>query len=280
MHTVNRRTGGERRMALFSTFGIAPPNRLRVNIRSFMKHRGLTQFALSGVVALLFCSCEDMQQQLQKPLAAIMPTPTPMPGWWEDFGAHGDPRIVVNITEQKAYFYKGKRLVGESTVSTGKKGFGTPPGHYSSSRRTKTTTRVNSGTTWTAGETSSFRILTFAKILNRRGRISIRRGCRIACISTADTRCIRDIVRPTRRRMVASACPRGWRLSFTTTRRSGRRLRSKSDERHGCRSEIGSDSTALQNHRLCRGLDHRAAIDRARHVAAGLHVSARLDRGL
>jgi L,D-transpeptidase catalytic domain len=112
-------------------FRIAPPNQLRVNIRRFMKHRGLIQFTLSGVVALLFCSCEDMQQQLQKPLAAILPIPTPTPGWWEDFGAHGDPRIVVNITEQKAYFYKGKRLVGESTVSTGKKGFGTPPGHYS-----------------------------------------------------------------------------------------------------------------------------------------------------
>ncbi len=31
---------------------------------------------------------------------------------------------------QKAYFYKGKRQVGETTVSTGKPGFGTPPGHY------------------------------------------------------------------------------------------------------------------------------------------------------
>ena len=34
------------------------------------------------------------------------------------------------MSEQKAYFYKGKHLVGESTVSTGKRGFSTPPGHY------------------------------------------------------------------------------------------------------------------------------------------------------
>ena len=96
-----------------------------------MKHRGLIQFALSGVAAFLFCSCEDMQQQIQKPLASILPIPTPMPGWWDETDAHGEPRIVVHIAEQKAYFYKGKRLVGESTVSTGKKGFSTPPGHYS-----------------------------------------------------------------------------------------------------------------------------------------------------
>lgn len=96
-----------------------------------MKYRGLLQFGLVGFAALLFCSCEEMPQQMQNPLAGIMPTPTPMPGWWEDSGGNGEPRIVVNLTEQKAYFYKGKRLVGESTVSSGKKGFGTPPGHYS-----------------------------------------------------------------------------------------------------------------------------------------------------
>jgi lipoprotein-anchoring transpeptidase ErfK/SrfK len=112
-------------------FGIAPPNQLRVNIHRFMKHRGLIQLTLSAAVAVLFCSCEEMSQQLQNPLAAVMPTPTPVPGWWDDSGASGEPRIVVHMAEQKAYFYKGKRLVGESTVSTGKKGFSTPAGHYS-----------------------------------------------------------------------------------------------------------------------------------------------------
>ena len=112
-------------------FRIAPPNELRVNIRHFMKRARLLQFALVGAIAVLFCSCEEMPQQVQNPLAAIMPTPTPMPGWWSDEGASGEPRIVVHLTEQKAYFYKGKHLVGESTVSTGKKGFSTPPGHYS-----------------------------------------------------------------------------------------------------------------------------------------------------
>jgi len=56
-----------------------------------------------------------------------MPTPA---GWWNDEGVSGSPRIVVRVGEQTAYFYKGKRLVGVSTVSTGKPGFSTPPGRY------------------------------------------------------------------------------------------------------------------------------------------------------
>jgi lipoprotein-anchoring transpeptidase ErfK/SrfK len=96
-----------------------------------MKRGWTIQFALVVGLGILFCSCEEMPPQIQQPLAAILPTPTPIPGWWDDSGAHGEPRIVVHISEQKAYFYKGKRLVGESSVSTGKRGFGTPPGHYS-----------------------------------------------------------------------------------------------------------------------------------------------------
>jgi lipoprotein-anchoring transpeptidase ErfK/SrfK len=130
MHTVNQSEPDWHRNLKFRRFPIALPNQLRVNTRRSMKYKGLTQFAFVGAVAVFFCSCEEMPQQMQNPLAAIMPTPTPMPGWWEDSGG-GEPRIIVHIAEQKAYFYKGKRLVGESTVSTGKKGFGTPPGHYS-----------------------------------------------------------------------------------------------------------------------------------------------------
>jgi len=114
-----------------SIFAFESANELRLNIRPFMKRVSLLHFALLGLVALFFCSCEEMPQQVRQAAAAIMPTPTPMPGWWNDDGAHGDPRIVVHLIDQRAYFYKGKRIVGESTVSTGKRGFSTPPGHYS-----------------------------------------------------------------------------------------------------------------------------------------------------
>ena len=92
-----------------------------------MKLRGLAQL-LAGVAIVLFCSsCEEVPSYVEHPLAAFAPQPS---GYWHGDGVPGSPKIVVHLSEQKAYFYKGKNLVGESTVSTGKPGFSTPPGHY------------------------------------------------------------------------------------------------------------------------------------------------------
>ena len=49
--------------------------------------------------------------------------------FWNDTG-RGPARIVVDLGEQRAYFYRGKRIVGRSTISSGRKGFETPPGKY------------------------------------------------------------------------------------------------------------------------------------------------------
>jgi L,D-transpeptidase catalytic domain len=85
---------------------------------------------LAGMaIAIFVCSCEELPPAVQKPLAAILPMPTPS-GYWNGEDVHGSPKIVVHLSEQKADFYKGKHLVGESTISTGKKGFSTPPGSY------------------------------------------------------------------------------------------------------------------------------------------------------
>lgn len=95
-----------------------------------MIFRTFLSLACAGAIAFGLCSCEELPPQIQQPLAAVLPTPTPSAGWWNAEGVSGSPRIVVHISEQKAYFYKGKHLVGESTVSTGKPGFSTPPGQY------------------------------------------------------------------------------------------------------------------------------------------------------
>src|SRR5438552_8671505 len=87
-----------------------------------MDARLLFQAAGASLVALVICSCETLPEG---PFPRATPT-----GWWDDEGASGSPKIVVYIGEQKAYFYKSRTLVGESTVSTGKPGFSTPPGHY------------------------------------------------------------------------------------------------------------------------------------------------------
>jgi lipoprotein-anchoring transpeptidase ErfK/SrfK len=83
----------------------------------------LAAFALAG--------CEEFAEQLTtqaQRIPAMFPSPTE--GYWRGDDVRGSPKIVVRVSEQRAYFYKGKHLVGLSTVSTGKRGFDTPPGRY------------------------------------------------------------------------------------------------------------------------------------------------------
>ena len=103
--------------------------RLPLNsIRPFVNNGQILRIAGTLLAALIICSCEEYPEPYAAG-AGFYPRPAPA-GWWHDEGASGKPRIVVRIGEQKAYFYKGKTLVGWTTVSTGKPGFGTPPGHY------------------------------------------------------------------------------------------------------------------------------------------------------
>ena len=95
-------------------------------IRRFVNNGRLLKIAGTLLAALTVCSCEEYPPPYEP---GFYPRATPA-GWWNDDGASGSAKIVVHIGEQKAYFYKGRQLVGETTVSTGKPGFSTPPGHY------------------------------------------------------------------------------------------------------------------------------------------------------
>ena len=90
-----------------------------------MNSRALTFLAFSALAFL--AGCAEMEPPVPVTTA---PAPPPPQGYWNGDGVPGSPKIVVSLAEQKAYFYKGKHLVGESTVSSGKPGFGTPPGSY------------------------------------------------------------------------------------------------------------------------------------------------------
>jgi lipoprotein-anchoring transpeptidase ErfK/SrfK len=98
------------------------------SIRRFVNNGRILRIAGTLLAALIICSCEEYPEPYGAG-AGFYPRAAPA-GWWHDEGASGKPKIVVRIGEQKAYFYKGKTLVGWTTVSTGKPGFGTPPGHY------------------------------------------------------------------------------------------------------------------------------------------------------
>jgi lipoprotein-anchoring transpeptidase ErfK/SrfK len=57
--------------------------------------------------------------------------------YWDGDHASGPPKIRIRLHEQKAYFYKGDQLVGVSVLSTGREGFGTPPGSFKIQQKDK-----------------------------------------------------------------------------------------------------------------------------------------------
>jgi lipoprotein-anchoring transpeptidase ErfK/SrfK len=95
-------------------------------IRRFVNNGPVLRIVGSLLAALIISGCEEYPTPYQP---GLYPRAIPA-GWWDDEGVSGKPRIIVHIGEQKGYFYKGKTLVGETTVSTGKPGFSTPPGRY------------------------------------------------------------------------------------------------------------------------------------------------------
>jgi len=50
--------------------------------------------------------------------------------YWSDTSSEGEPRIVIDLDQQRAYFYKGDQIASVSVVSTGREGFDTPPGEF------------------------------------------------------------------------------------------------------------------------------------------------------
>jgi hypothetical protein len=87
--------------------------------------------------ALLCTSCADLQTRLEAPRRALsdalktaLAAPHPTRAYWRPDHFKGAPKIVVHLSEQRAYFYRGKHVIGESSISTGRKGYETPPGKY------------------------------------------------------------------------------------------------------------------------------------------------------
>lgn len=50
--------------------------------------------------------------------------------FWKDEGITGEASIVIDLGQQRVFFYKGDKVVGGSNISTGKAGFETPTGEY------------------------------------------------------------------------------------------------------------------------------------------------------
>ena len=90
----------------------------------------LTAFAMLTGCAYIQPPAPPLPKKEQKKEPAAADKPEPKASWWDDSGASGAKSIVIHLSEQRACFYMGEKLVGESRISTGRKGFETPPGSY------------------------------------------------------------------------------------------------------------------------------------------------------
>ncbi|MFT4550057.1 MAG: lipoprotein-anchoring transpeptidase ErfK/SrfK [Verrucomicrobiales bacterium] len=101
----------------------------------------LLSFSLGAIAALSFTGCGetvDMTGRRSKTeYLGQMPRNTGgNPGidtvsYWDGDGVQGPPKIHIDLSDQKAYYYKGSELVGVSMISTGREGFDTPTGDFS-----------------------------------------------------------------------------------------------------------------------------------------------------
>ena len=109
--------------------------------------------------ALALSGCSTAPEPKRSAPVAVAPTPAPLPYRWTQgnapqahqdmlaaFGplnlrpgqfrwlpqvpAEGEAQVVIDLLTQRFYVYRGERLVGVSTISSGKKGKETPLGFW------------------------------------------------------------------------------------------------------------------------------------------------------
>jgi lipoprotein-anchoring transpeptidase ErfK/SrfK len=88
------------------------------------------------VFAMLLGGCATDREAATSPFFPSR-TPTDRSGeygdqisYWNDARSGGRPRIIIDLEQQRAYFYKGGRIAGVSVVSTGREGYDTPSGEF------------------------------------------------------------------------------------------------------------------------------------------------------
>jgi lipoprotein-anchoring transpeptidase ErfK/SrfK len=97
----------------------------------------VSSLLLAGLL-LLLTSCEEDarfsdQTQYLGGIYGSAPTsgaPVDTVSYWDGDHIGGKASVKINLTQQRAYFYKGGILVGVSQLSTGREGRNTPTGQF------------------------------------------------------------------------------------------------------------------------------------------------------
>ena len=57
--------------------------------------------------------------------------------YWEGDGVQGSPGVTIDLSQQRAYFYKGGKLVGISMISSGTDAYATPTGNFKITQKSR-----------------------------------------------------------------------------------------------------------------------------------------------
>ena len=99
-------------------------------------------FAVITATALLLAGCANYDKRLTSRATSYLGTDGSVisrsaestladrNSYWDGDGVQGQAAIIIDLSDQKASFYKGSKLVGVSAISSGREGFGTPTGSY------------------------------------------------------------------------------------------------------------------------------------------------------
>lgn len=111
-----------------------------------MRHLSCLTYFLLLAGALFFSSCASYDHRLDDHSLKYLGTDGSLTrqsrlsladqiSYWDGDNVSGSPSIVIDLSEQRLYYYKGNKLVGVSAVSTGCEGRETKTGHYKISKK-------------------------------------------------------------------------------------------------------------------------------------------------
>jgi hypothetical protein len=92
----------------------------------------MTRIALTSFLLFVWAAsgCVQLSGLTRRvPARTQVPAPERATYWMGD-GVRGAPKIVVGLEQQRAFFFKGRWLIAETGVSSGRNGFETPAGQY------------------------------------------------------------------------------------------------------------------------------------------------------
>src|SRR5690606_3717498 len=98
--------------------------------------RVLGMFLVACLLPCLLVSCTALREPPPALPAPLLPPEPPLYEWHGDDGITGKPSIRINLTEQKARYYRGGKEVAWTYVTTGRAGYRTPAGTFRITEKT------------------------------------------------------------------------------------------------------------------------------------------------